>query len=150
MKLVGIRCDTVAKDDVYYLVFYDIDKESITSEQIMKIQEIMAIHNLSFVLYKTKHGYHVVGLTPTNMIQHASAFTALQRTFKEYYGGIVIRISQKPNEKQELIMLNETNGEVIPNLYNVFADRFGLKKKPWQRAFSKYLLVFVRYRSEKE
>lgn len=150
MKLVGIRCDTVAKDDVYYLVFYDIDREELSQLQMKEIESLMKHHNVSYILYKTKHGYHLVGLTPLRILQHALVFASLKDIFKEYYGGIVIRISQKPNEKQELIMLNETNGEVIPNLYNVFADRFGLKKKPWQRAFSKYLLVFVRYRSEKE
>lgn len=149
LKLVGIRCDTVAKDDVYYLVFYDIDIKQLTNEQYMKIREIMTVHNLSYILYRTKNGYHIVGLTPVNKIHHASAFSALKGYFKQYYGGIVIRIIQKPDEKQELILLNETNGEVIPNLFNLFADRFGLQKKPWRKESSKYLLVFVRYRTDK-
>lgn len=150
MKLVGIRCDTVAKDDVYYLVFYDIDKEELTAEQYLRIQTIMSAHECSYLLYKTKHGHHVVGLTPLTKMIHASAFTALKNTFNEYYGGIVIRISQKQDETQKLILLNETNGEVIPNLYNLYADRFGLEKRFWNKSLSKYRLVFVRYRSEKE
>lgn len=149
MKLVGIRCDTLAKDDVYYLVFYDIDKKELTAEQYSKIDNIMQVHNLSYILYKTKNGHHLVGLTPTNSIQHASAFSALKQTFNEYYGGIVIRINQKPEEKQELVAIRTDIGEVIPNLYNLYCDRFGLIKKPWIRALSKYILVFVRYRSEK-
>lgn len=150
MKLVGIRCDTVAKDDVYYLVFYDIDQKELTAGQYQKIQAIMATHRISYLLYKTKNGHHLIGLTPCSLIQHASAFTALKNTFDEYYGGIVIRISLKPEEKQELVLLDETLGEVIPNLFNLFATRFNLTKKPWRREFSKYLLVFVRYRSEKQ
>lgn len=149
MKFVGIRCDTVAKEDVYYLVFYDIDKKELTTEELDAIAGIMYSKGISYILYKTKNGHHLVGLTPTNEIQHAEAFSALKDIFKEYYGGIVIRVSLKPDEKQELITLNQNNGEVIPNLYNLYCDRFGLVKKPWNRITSKYLLVFVRYRSDK-
>lgn len=149
MKHVGIRCDTVATDDVYYLLFYDIDKPELTLEQIKGIDEMMRQYNISYILYKTKNGYHLVGLSPLNILQHGMAFHTLKKMFEQYYGGIVIRVTQKQDEQQKLVVCEQGYGEVIPNLFNVFADRFGLEKKPWVRQTSKYLLVFVRYRSDK-
>lgn len=147
MKQIGLRFDVIAKDDVYYLLFYDIDAD-ITPEQDAMIDRIMEVHNISYILYKTKGGYHLVGLTPLNIIQHASVFAQLKRVFNSYYGGVVIRLSRKRDEEQRLIRIVGWYGEVIPNLFNLYASRFGLQKKPWNKITSKYLLVFEKYRTE--
>jgi len=149
MRLMGLRFDVVAKDDIYYVILYDIDKEQLDQHEIEAIDNIMHLHQISYLLYKTKNGYHIIGLTPLNNFQWSSVFGALKGTFHSYHGGVVIRLSRKPDENQVLIKLEETYGQVIPNLLNVFATRFGLQKKPWKKEFSKYLLVFETYRTEK-
>lgn len=148
-KLIGLRNIVCTKEDWYYLIFYDIDNP-ITQEQIDKIDYVMQGAGVSYMLYKTKHGYHVVGITPLNAEYWADIFQSLKDTFHSYYSGNVIRLSRKKDEQQELIVCNTTYGEVIPNLYNLYCDRFGLKKLPWTRETSKYLLVFEKYRSVKE
>lgn len=147
---MGLRFDIVAKHDIYYLIFYDIDKEQLTHNDIEHIDSMMRIHQISYLLFKTKHGHHLIGLTPLNHFQWSSIYGSLKGYFQSYYGGVVIRLSRKKDEVQQLIRLEESYGEVIPNLFNVYASRFNLKKKPWIKELSKYLLVFEVYRSNKE
>lgn len=149
MKQLGLRLDVLAKDDIYYVLFYDIDGD-ITGEQDALLDNIMYLHQISYILFKTKHGYHLIGLTPLNIIQHASAFHSLKKIFNSYYGGIIVRLSRKKDEVQTLVRVQESYGEVIPNLFNLYASRFGLEKKPWTREFAKYILQFEKYRSKKE
>ena len=150
MRLVGLRFDVVAKERVWYLVFYDIDKSSITCGELFEVDRIMRDYGISYFLYKTKNGYHIVGLTPLDEMQWGNTFHSLRELFNSYYGGIVIRIWRKQNETQELVQSNLEYGEVIPNLYNIYAERFGLQKRPWKYELAKYLLVFEKYRTEKQ
>lgn len=150
MRLLGLRHDIVAKDNIYYVVFYDIDNAELTDTDIMQIDGIMYINKISYLLIKTKNGHHVIGLTPLTAIRWAGVFNALQEYFKSYYGGIVIRLSRKEGEEQKLVQHKLDYGEVIPNLFNCYAERFGLKKMHWQKEFAKYLLVFEKYRTEKQ
>jgi hypothetical protein len=150
MKLLGLRHDVVMKEQIQYLIFYDIDSHTDNENAMLEqIDTLMRIHTTSYIFYKTKHGYHLVGLTPMNALKWGSMFTQLQSEFKQYYGGIVIRLSRKPEEKQELLKIVLTYGEVIPNLYNLYCERFGMTKRPWIKSMSKHLLVFERYRTEK-
>lgn len=149
MKNIGLRHDVVMKDDIEYLLFYDIDQQELKQHELEQIDAMMKLHCLSYILYKTKNGYHVVGLTPMNVFTWASIFGAFKGVFHSYYGGIIIRLSRKPDEQQVLIQLEESYGEVIPNLYNLFCSRFNLQKKPWIKETSKHLLVFEKYRTEK-
>lgn len=149
MRLQGLRCDVVAKDDIHYVLFYDIDRTELTDDDITFIDSTLKTYGISYLLYKTKHGYHLIGLTPLTHQQWSSIFTIMKSRFHSYYGGIIIRLSRKPEEKQVLIKLEESYGEVIPNLFNVFASRFELQKKFWKRELAKYLLVFEVYRTEK-
>ena len=148
-RMMGLRFDTLAKDDVDYLVFYDLDLQNITQEQTTQVDTIMRLHNISYILYSTKNGYHIIGLTPLNNIQWASAFSSLKKVFNQYYGGVVIRLSRKRDETQTLIHLETNYGEVIPNLFNLYAGRFNLQKKPWNRETTKHVLVFEKYRTPK-
>ena len=76
-------------------------------------------------------------------------FEKLTSLFGGYYAGHTIRLSRKKEEVQELIKMNTTYGEVIPNLYNFYADRFGFTRMFWTRPTAKYLLEFVEYNSNK-
>ena len=150
-RILGLRKPVCAKEDWYYLVFYDIDKEKeLTQSDLEQINMIMLTHKCSYLVYKTKHGYHIIGLTPLTAIQWANTFTALKFYFQSYYSGDTIRLSRKKDETQVLVRKVTEFGEVIPNLYNLYADRFNYPKLPWTRETAKYLLVFEKYRSEKE
>lgn len=148
-RLIGLRNITCTKEDWYYLVFYDIDRP-ITQSEIDALDNYLQEKEISYVLYKTKHGHHLVCLSPINALYWGIIFTQIKGMFQSYYSGNVIRLSRKKDEIQELIVCNTTYGEVIPNLYNLYCDRFNLKKMPWNRETSKYLLVFEKYRSAKE
>src|SRR5574342_625639 len=79
-RLLGLRNIVCTKDDWYYLVFYDIDRE-ITEQEIEYIRETMFYYKISYILYKTKHGVHFIGLTPVNAEVWAKLFTALKNKF---------------------------------------------------------------------
>lgn len=148
-RLIGLRNIICTKEDWYYLVFYDIDKP-LTQKEIDIIDLYCEDISCSYLLYKTKHGCHFVGLSPFTAVGWAYLFDKMKIEFNSYYSGNVIRLSRKKDEIQELIVCNTTYGEVIPNLYNLYCDRFNLKKMPWNRETSRYLLVFEKYRSMKE
>lgn len=146
-RLIGIRHDVIMKNEVMYLVFYDIDKP-ITQNELDKLDDAMQEHKISYLLIKTKHGHHLIGLTPVDSYRWGYIFAHLKEMFNGYYGGIVIRLSLKEDEKQELLVKNTSYGEVIPNLYNLYAKRFNYDKLMWNKEFSKHLLVFEKYRTE--
>jgi len=148
-RMLGLRNIVCTKDDWYYLCFYDIDKP-ITQEQLDAIDERMHLSEYSYMIYKTKHGNHFICLSPLDCKAWAGMFFFFKQLFNSYYSGNVIRLSQKKDEQQELIVMNTTYGEVIPNLYNLWAKRFNYEKMPWVKETSKYLLVFEKYRSENE
>lgn len=148
-RLLGLRNIVCTKEDWLFLIFYDIDSP-ITQKQMDLIDAYCCTHNISYMLYKTKNGHHFIGLTPLDCLQWARTYHMLKYMFNAYYSGGVIRLSRKKDETQELLVCNTTYGEVIPNLYNLYCDRFSMKKMPWTRETAKYLLVFEKYRSEKE
>ena len=144
----GLRHDVITKEGIEYLVFYDIDKP-ITQNEIDKLDDYCSSWHMPYMLIKTKNGHHFIGLKSVSALDWAVIFTTMQQMFNSYYGGIIIRLSLKENEQQELLVKNTSYGEVIPNLYNLYANRFGYEKLPWTRATAKYLLVFEKYRTEK-
>ena len=147
-RMKGLRHDVITKEGIQYLLFYDIDKP-ITQNEIDWIDEYCKDSQISYLLIKTKNGHHFIGLTPMNSINWGYHFNTFHEMFSSYYGGIIIRLSLKENEQQELLVKNTTYGEVIPNLYNLYANRFNYEKLPWTRATAKYLLIFEKYRTEK-
>lgn len=149
IRMIGIRLDVVARDDIYYCLYYDIDRE-LKPHEIEDIDALMHLNNISYLLFTTKHGAHLIGLTPMTHTKWASMFSVMKNMFNSYYGGIIIRLSRKKEETQVLLKIQEYYGEVIPNLFNLYASRFNLQKKPWTREFSKYILQFEKYRSKKE
>lgn len=146
--LLGLRNIVSSKEDWHYLIFYDIDRD-ITEHEKDMIEALFTVRKLSYMLYKTVNGYHIICLTPVNAFMWSEVFVALKQHFHSYYSGNVIRVSRKKDEVQKLVAINTTNGEVIPNLYNIYATRFSYEKMNWVRVTSKYLLVFDKYRTVK-
>lgn len=149
MKHMGLRCDVMTKDEIVYLILYDIDRP-ISQEEIDWIDTICKSYKISYILYRTKSGHHFVGLTPVKNIERAVLFDMFKDKFHSYYGGIVIRLSRKKDEIQELLIKNTTYGEVIPNVYNLYATRFVYEKMPFRLATAKYRLVFEKYETDKQ
>lgn len=147
-RMIGLRNITCSKDDWFYLMFYDIDTP-IDTDALTQIDTLSRQFGMSYILYKTLHGFHYVGLTPLDCITWAEMFWQFKQLFKSYYSGNVIRLSRKKDEIQEPIMCVLTYGEVIPNLYNLYCDRFHWQKKAWTREDSKFLLVFEKYTTVK-
>lgn len=148
MKYMGLRCDVVTKDEIVYLLFYDIDR-LVTQTDIDWIDDVCQEEEISYILYRTKNGCHFIGLTPVKNIKRAVVFEMFKDKFHSYYGGIVIRLSRKKDEIQELITKNTTYGKVIPNVHNLYATRFGYEKMPFQLATAEYRLVFEKYETDK-
>lgn len=145
-KMLGLRNITSTKEDWYYLLFYDIDRP-INHFELTALEEHLRINEVSYILYKTQQGNHLVGLTPLTSEQWGKLFDDLKELFGGYYSGTTIRLSRKPEEIQQLITINTSNGKVIHNLYNIFAKRFNLPKHAIDKI--DYALVFEKYRTFK-
>ena len=146
MMLIGLRNIAQMKDNFKELLFYDIDRP-IGINDIGFIESMCQSSKLSYLLFTTKHGAHFICLTPLIKTRWAMLFDTLQLHFGSYYAGKTIRLSRKKDEIQSLLSHNTEYGEVIPNLYNLYASRFNYAKLPWEKTTSKYLLHFEKYRS---
>lgn len=143
-KILGLRNIVTTSEQWYYLLLYDFD-QPVNEREIASFS-----HNrkLSYILYKTKHGSHYVGLTPISAMQWGLHFDAMSQIYPNYYSGQTIRLSRKEDEQQILISLNR-DYQVISNLYNIFASRFGFDKMKVEFPM-KYRLVMEKYWSRKE
>lgn len=119
---LGLRNICYGKDDIYYLIFYDIDKDSIL-EEFNQLDNIMKYYGLSYIIYTTKHGYHLICLTPVECEIWGIVFGKIKKLFKQKYAGNTIRLDRKDNEIKELKYLNTEYGYVIPNLHNLILNR---------------------------
>lgn len=144
--MIGLKNICCSKDDWHYLLFYDIDETELSQSKKDFIDTLAKVFGISYLLFRTKHGFHFIGLTPLQCIRWANAFQEMKNCFEGYYSGHVIRVSRKKDEVQRLVKFN-MYGEVIPNLLNVYASRFNLAKMPWTKETAKYLLVFEKYRT---
>lgn len=120
---LGIRNVVHAKDDLYFLLFYDIDRATLLDFEIQVIDKIMQDGKIAYILYTTKHGYHLIGLTPIDAILWSYCFTSLKKQFRQRYAGNTIRLDRKDGEIKNLVKMNLDYGHVIPNLYNLVLSR---------------------------
>ncbi len=136
-KIIGLRNIITDGKQWKYLLFYDVDNPS--EADIAKLIDSLNFWNISYIIYKTKAGIHIIGLTPLKIEQHASIFSELQSIVPEYYSGQTIRLSRKQGEKRELIFYN-LDYPIILNLYSIYEKRF-LGLKEWYNEKQKKLLV---------
>jgi hypothetical protein len=145
-KIIGLRNIVTNGRKWKYLIFYDVDNPS--EGDIKNIIDFMEQSQVSYIIYSTKHGIHVIGLTPLNAMKWASMHNGLLGLVPEYFSGQTIRVSLKECEKQELIYWN-LNYPFMTNLYLIYAKRFGLKElvnnittaipqTEWHLVFEKY------------
>jgi hypothetical protein len=152
-KIIGLRNIVTDKETWKYLLFYDIDSPSKADiEQL--IEYLDELKCISYIMYSTKAGLHVVGLTPLNSSMWGVILAQLQMRFPEYYSGQTIRLSRKAGEKQELIYHN-LEYPILPNLYSIYFKRlklpplydleseqvFATINKHWSLVFEKYWSV---------
>lgn len=145
---IGLRNIAQAKDHFRELFFYDIDRP-LGHTDIVIVKDYFAFLGLPFILYSTKHGAHCICLSALTRTSWAIIADWFDVNFKSYYSGKTIRLSRKKDESQKLLAISLA-GEVIPNLYNLYCERFGLEKMQWTRETSKYILHFERYRTNNE
>jgi len=145
-KIIGLRNIVTDKETWKYLLFYDIDSPSKADIKHL-IEYLDELKCISYIMYSTKAGLHVVGLTPLNSSMWGVIFAQLQMKFPEYYSGQTIRLSRKEGEKQELICCN-LEYPVVINLYNIYQKRFPKidyelfpTEEHWSLVFEKYWSV---------
>lgn len=150
MRVLGLRNIVTDLSQWRFLIFYDFDG---VSPDWAFIDNMFARLECSYIAYQTKHGFHLVGLTPLTACDHVYLFTMLQEMYPNYYSGQTIRLSRKPEENQTPLFCKRNYGSVIPNLYNIFAKRFGLPFALDDRKqavpSNKWRLVFEHYSTGK-
>jgi hypothetical protein len=140
---MGLRNTITDGKKWYYLFFYEFDntRSGNIEPDWKEIRKILARKSWSWIAYSTKHGYHLVLLSPISSIEWGILKADLDKQYHSYYNGMTIRLSRKKNENQKLIELH-LGSYTIPNLYNMYCSRFGLKKL---REDYRYRLVFEKY-----
>ena len=147
-KIIGLRNIVTDGKEWKYLLFYDVDNQS--EETIDKIMNLTNTWAISFIIYKTKHGIHFIGLTPLNIVEYSLYFNQLQTAIGEYYSGQTIRLSRKEVENQELIGFN-LEYPTLKNLLSIYEKRFpSLLVSKDVKMVKGYSLVFEKYWSVKK
>ena len=147
-KIIGLRNIITDGKEWKYLLFYDVDNQSQHTKELLG--EIMNKAEISFIVYTTKHGMHVIGLTPMNLLEYATYFERLNNLIPEYYSGQTIRLSRKEGETQELLGYN-LDYPILKNLISIYQKRFPqLYLSPDAKLIEGYSLVFEKYWSVKK
>lgn len=120
-KIIGLRNIITNGKEWKYLLFYEIDNQ--LENNINEMKECFNFANTSFIIYKTKHGIHGVGLTPKDIIQYSISFNLLQEILPEYYSGQTLRLTPKEGETQELIYWN-LNYPYVSEIFQIYLRRF--------------------------
>ena len=142
-KIIGLRNIITDGKQWKYLLFYDVDNQS--EENIVFLTNAFNSFEVSFIIYKTKHGMHAIGLTPIGIKEYGIMFNDLQKVIPEYYSGQTIRLSRKEGENQELIGYN-FDYPMLKNLISIYQKRFPqLYVNPDTRLIDGYSLVFEKY-----
>ena len=120
-KIIGLR-NIVTDGKVFkYLLFYDRDSQDDYS--ITEMKECYLSSGISFIMYKTKHGIHGVGLTPMDIEHYANRFQLLQNIIPEFYSGQTLRLTRKENEEQELLYC-DLNYPYVSEIFQIYLRRF--------------------------
>src|SRR2546428_6310143 len=125
---LGIDNNVCTSNDWRRIILYDFDGNfDETKPSIVNLHE-----NTSYLIYNTKHGHHLVGLTPLSTVTWALLFDSLEKEFGSFYAGGVIRVIRKHDEVQKLVKYS-LDKPVIPRLYKLYSKRFYLPELPIYR-----------------
>lgn len=146
-RFIGLRNIVTTKIEWSYLVLYEIDGHD--ENKALNVVSTIDKMETSFIAYKTKNGFHFVGLTPINAQLWGNYFQMLQNAHKEYYSGQTLRMSLKENEKQELIHASFRYPTIL-NLWMLYTKRFPeLGNYSVRDLTANYNCVFEKYWSVK-
>lgn len=147
-KFIGLRNIVTYDKKWSRLIFYEIDGHD--EHKMFMVKGIFYRMPISWVMYKTLHGYHVVGLTPITASQEGVWHDKLQSIVPEYFSGHTIRLSLKSNEEQELVDYS-FNYPYLERLASIYIKRFNIPKYhiPIYGDMPKHACVFERYWSSK-
>lgn len=104
---VAVKNTTTSKDKWFYHLFYDFDNIELSDLDKRYLVDFMRKHEQSFILRRTNHGYHLIGLTPNHAMKWGIMFDTLQRAFPTYHDGQAIRITSKSTMNDEFIVIAE-------------------------------------------
>ena len=124
-RYIGLRNIVTSKNQWRRLFFYEIDGHS--KKKLNKMLSLVSIFKTSYVCYKTKNGFHLVGLTPINANIEGQAHDIMQIWIPEYFSGQTIRMSLKEGEKQKLIDYS-FKYPYLERLAGVYIRRLNIKK----------------------
>ena len=147
-RFIGLRNIVTSKSDWKYLLLYEIDGHD--ENKCLQIISMYSRIQTSYIVYKTKNGFHFVGLTPLNSQEWGYYFQRLQNRYPEYFSGQTLRLSLKEGEKQELIHYS-FRYPFIGRLASMYAKRFNIPNNsiPTFGEQPKYSCVFEKYWSQK-
>lgn len=91
----AVKNTTTNKEKWFYHLFYDFDGLELSYNDIDWIVKLMKAREISFILRKSLHGYHLIGLTPMDSYKWGLLFSIFQNTYPTYHDGQAIRITQK-------------------------------------------------------
>ena len=124
---IGLHNIVTDKKEWKQLLFYDIDRDEHFSQNIKRfVSQFSGQRKLSYILYRTKHGFHIIYLSPITAEKWGKYFEIHKKKFKGYYSGHTIRMSRKKKEIQTLISYSNNFPAVYP-LCTIYEKRFNIK-----------------------
>jgi hypothetical protein len=147
-QFVGLRNIVTSKFDWKYLFLYEIDNHE--EHDCLQMIDLVNRFETSYICYKTKAGFHLVGLTPITSKQWGCWFDTIQRILPEYFSGQTLRLTRKIDEIQEMIHYS-FRYPYLERLASIYIKRFGIPKEfvPIYGEPPKYNCVYEKYWSIK-
>lgn len=124
----AVKNTTTTKTQWFYHLFYDFDNIQLGKGEIAWLVKFMNDRSQSFILRKTNHGYHLIGLTPLDSAKWGLDFADLQHMFPTYHDGQAIRITQK-EIGEFIIVASDYSFPYVLNLMKLFIPNY--KDKMW-------------------
>ena len=147
VRVLGLKNIVYNAEGWKFLLFYDIDGDA--EKLAQHIQKDDRFRRLTWLLYSTKHGAHLVSITPLRADTWGMLYEHLLTVQPALYSGQTIRLSRKADEQQQLIDYHDA-GNGIERLWNLYAHRFGISYHPSGFDTDGYRLVYETYKTKKE
>lgn len=119
----AVKNTTTNKEKWFYHLFYDFDNLHLSYNDIDWIVKLMKAREISFILRKSLHGYHLIGLTPLDSYKWGLLFSMFQSTYPTYHDGQALRITKK--EIGEFIIIADNyDYPFVTNLAKLFSSGY--------------------------
>lgn len=149
-KFLAIRNVVTSHKDWKRILLYEVDSygQEHINTSTWYMTSLFHKMKISFIVYRTKNGIHGVALTPITATQEGAWHDKLQDYIPEYYSGTAIRVSLKPNEKQELLDYS-LEFPYCRKLTQMYCRRFNIPY-PNESLARDYNAVFEKYWTTKQ